>query len=139
MKEERIKAHKVILSARCPYFENMFNSGMEESVTNEVTVPDITPGVFKEMLKFLYSDIAPEFREDVSAGLLVAAEKYGLEDLKKRCASTLASNLDAKNLVEFLLLADHHKCPTLVSTGEGVARVQVAPRLYRNRENGNVG
>ena len=122
VKKEKIKAHKVILSARCPYLKAMFKSGMEESVTNEVEVPDIAPEVFKEMLKFLYCDVAPEYHEDISAGLLVAAERYGLEELKKRCESALTSHLDAKNVVEFLLLADDHNCPTLLEKASLVLR-----------------
>jgi len=115
VKEEKIKAHRLVLSTRCPYFKAMLASGMDESVTNEVNIPDIEPEVFKELLKFLYSGIQPEYDERISAGLLVVADKYGIDDLKKICESTLAVHLDRGNVIELLLIAKSYNCPTLLN------------------------
>ena len=111
VKEEKIKAHKVILAARSPYFESMFRSGMKESIANEVVIPDVDPDVFAKMLQFLYSGVAPL---DTSEGLLVAADKYAVEDLKEICETTLVSRLNGENVAEFLLLAEKHNCPLLL-------------------------
>jgi len=119
---EKIKAHKFVLSARSSYFQAMFKSGLKESVSNQVTISDVAPKVFRELLRFLYSGSAPEFQEDVTAELLAVADKYGLEDLKKMCASFLASNLRRNNVVDIVLLAHDHGCPALQDKASAVLR-----------------
>lgn len=114
VEDEEIKAHKLILSARCDYFKNMFASGMKETERNEVKISDIESNVFKELQKFLYSGIPPPFREAISPGLLIAADKYGLDDLKMACESDLTKNLSTENVVDYLLLAYGHNCPRLL-------------------------
>ena len=54
---ETIKAHRGILAARSSYFKRMFQSNMEESVSGRILIPDVRPEVFREVLKFLYSDL----------------------------------------------------------------------------------
>ena len=51
----KINAHKLILY-RCPYFKNMFNSGMIESVSDEIVLEGIEKSVFQEIFKYLYLD-----------------------------------------------------------------------------------
>lgn len=122
VKNEKILAHKLILVTRSPYFKNMFKSGMEESVSKEVKIGDIEPKVFRELLKFVYCDTPPEFHAEVSPELLIAAEKYGLDSLKKICESSLIENLSADNVVDFLLLAETHNCPDLLEKAAAVFR-----------------
>jgi len=110
---EEIRAHRNVLSARSAYFQAEFQSGMEESVSNQVKIPDIAPEVFRQLLKFLYSGVAPVFRDNVTAGLLGAADKYGCEDLKEVCETALAQNLRRDNVVDILIVADDHGCPVL--------------------------
>jgi len=110
---EEIRAHRNVLSARSAYFQAEFQSGMEESVSNQVKIPDIAPEVFRQLLKFLYAGIAPVFRDNVTAGLLGAADKYGCEDLKEVCETALAQNLRRDNVVDILIVADDHGCPVL--------------------------
>jgi hypothetical protein len=50
----KLSAHRVILAARSPFFKAMFNSGVSESVTEEVKVKDVESKVMKELLTFIY-------------------------------------------------------------------------------------
>jgi len=104
VQERRIKAHKGVLSVRCDYFQRMFDSDVQESVTNEVKVPDFEPDVFQSMLHYLYTDTLPENFAEVSFGLLVASDKYGIEALKQKCESDAPLNAD--NVVEALNVAE---------------------------------
>ena len=126
VKSEKILAHKLVLSARSPYFKAMFASGMKESVDNEIEIPDVEPEVFKELLKFLYSDSIPDFRRDICLGLLVASEKYGLGGLKKLCEAELSSRLTVDNVIESLLLAEDHNCSDLLLQASVVFRSNVS-------------
>ena len=45
-------AHKAVMAARSPVFAKMFEHNLQESATNCVTVSDIDPDAFKELLTF---------------------------------------------------------------------------------------
>jgi len=53
---ERLKAHSVVMAARCEVFDSLLQSGMRESESKEVVVEDCEPDVFKAFLRYLYSD-----------------------------------------------------------------------------------
>jgi len=119
---EKIKAHKIILTTRCEYFESMFDSGMAESTSKEIVVTDVEPAVFERLLRFIYADEKPQpdSRTDIMMGLLIAADKYGVDDLKAYCETTLCSRLNTKNVIEALLLAETHNCSVLMATAMSV-------------------
>jgi len=117
---EKIKAHKVLLTTRCKHFESMFDSGMAESCSKEVTVNDIKPKTFKEFLKFLYTDMTPDYEEDSTMELLSVADKYCVDDLKKMCERAINSNLNGDNVIDALTLAEEHHCPTLLTSAKAV-------------------
>ena len=73
--DRKIAAHRVILSARVPYFANMLESGMEEVTSNEVHIQDVESGVFKAVLQYIYSGVAPTNLDKIALKLLVAADK----------------------------------------------------------------
>lgn len=52
--EKELYAHRNILAARSSYFEAMFEHDTIESQYSAVEVTDISSGVFREMLTFLY-------------------------------------------------------------------------------------
>ncbi|EPQ11798.1 Speckle-type POZ protein [Myotis brandtii] len=109
---QEFQAHKAILAARSPVFRAMFSHAMEESKKNPVEIIDMEPGVFKEMMCFIYTDKALNL-DKVADGLLAAAEKYALEPLKYRCEETLSRQLCAENAAEMLTLADLHSADQL--------------------------
>lgn len=122
---EVIPAHKVILTTRCEYFQAMFNSGLEESESKEITVPDIDPKVFKALLYHIYSDIKPKFVGESTMALLSAADKYGVNHLKNQCENLLCDYLNANNIIEILLLAETHHCSKLMERAKSVFAIHV--------------
>ena len=109
----QIAAHKVILSARAPYFANMFESGMREVASNEIHIKDVDSGVFTAVLRFIYAGAASVDLEDHTLELLVAADKYGLDELKDLCETRVRDRLDIDNVVDALVVADGVNCPNL--------------------------
>jgi len=101
---ESIKAHRTILSSRSQYFERMFESDVKENVTDEVKVPDVEPEVFKGLLHFLYSGLAPEILADKALDLLLVADKYGVDGLVKICEDN--TSIDRDNVIDALLVAE---------------------------------
>jgi hypothetical protein len=78
--------HKTILIARCEVFAAMLaSSGFQESVTNKCVISDIKPKVFKELLRYLYTDNCDKIG-DIAFDLFLAADKYHLSNLKSMAA-----------------------------------------------------
>ena len=111
--DRQIAAHKAILSARAPYFANMFESGMKEASLNQVQIKDVEADVFKAVLQYLYSGAAPANLTNFSLELLAAADMYGLDELKKLSEPTACEVLDADNVVDAFVLADRINCASL--------------------------
>ena len=97
-------AHKAILAARSPMFAKMFEHSLRETATNCVTVSDIDPEVFKELLTYIYTDRSPNLNK-CAVSLLYAAEKYQLERLKSLCEQNLSYRLQVDNAAEMLVLS----------------------------------
>ena len=105
--------HQVILSARSPVFKVMFQAEMTEKKTRKVEVTDLDPDIVSELLTFIYTGQTPKLtkgqtsKDDTYAkGLLQAAEKYQLEQLKKICVEKLCNNVDVKNCLDYLVIGD---------------------------------
>ena len=80
----RFKAHRAVLTVRSPVLAGQFKSGMADSATEEIHVdPDISPDIFREVLRFVYTGkVAPTILTEDPTHLLAAADRYGLERLK---------------------------------------------------------
>jgi len=126
VKDTPIKAHKLILSTRSKYFERMFDTPLRENESNEIVVPDIEPNVFKAMLEFLYSGLPPRNLADVSLELLTVADKYGMEQLATMSETSVLANLDAKTVVDTLLVAE------MLNNEKLMARSKEVFREYRD-------
>ncbi|KAJ3689979.1 hypothetical protein LUZ61_019143 [Rhynchospora tenuis] len=122
--EDIIHAHKCMLAARSPVFRAQFYGPMEGKKNGSIEVKDMEASIFKAMLHFIYSDSEslPEFVEvegnrpatvALAQHLLVAADRYGLERLKRICEKKLYEFIHVDNLATTLTLAEQHYCPKL--------------------------
>ncbi len=102
-----LPAHKNILAARSTYFAAMFQHPMEEQSTNQVKIEDIDPEVFDQLLRFIYTGCVPlDKLETMAAGLLIAADKYSMDELKMKCENYLLSQMSPDNCIILLLHGD---------------------------------
>ncbi|VDK65675.1 unnamed protein product [Onchocerca ochengi] len=118
---QRIPAHKFILIAGSAVFDAMFNGGLANSgiavETNsvegsqDIDLPDVEPGAFLALLKFLYTD-------EVSFGPEIyfsAAKKYAVPAMELACVDFLKRNLGADNAFMLLTQARLFDEPQLAS------------------------
>jgi len=98
--EQRIPAHKFVLSVGSAVFDAMFNSTLATQ-EDEITIPDVEPAAFLALLKFLYSDEVQIGPETVMT-TLYTAKKYAVPALEKHCVDFLKRNLSPDNA--FMLL-----------------------------------
>lgn len=98
--QQRIPAHKLVLSSGSAVFDAMFN-GTLATVSSEIEVPDVEPAAFLAVLLFLYTDEIQIDPETVMT-TLYTAKKYAVSALEKHCVDYLKNNLTSDNA--FLLL-----------------------------------
>ncbi|PUZ68611.1 hypothetical protein GQ55_2G041900 [Panicum hallii var. hallii] len=117
---EEFAAHKVVLAARSPVFRAQLYGPMRETGTEPISIEDVQPAVFRELLHFIYTDSLPPLdhlkaddRTDLIRHLLVAADRYGMERLSLMCQSILCENLCAETVATTFALADQHQCDVL--------------------------
>ena len=104
-----MKAHKCILASRCSFFASMFSVGMREAHESVITVQDITAYTFKKLLEFIYTDqITMMASPEQAMDILVAANKYGLDRLKRLCEKQLVGCIDLDTVIELLYMSDRH-------------------------------
>lgn len=58
-------AHRSHLCSASLYFEAMFQAGMSEAVTGKIEVKDISATSVEDVIKFLYTGVIPDVRNDV--------------------------------------------------------------------------
>ncbi|KAK4026242.1 hypothetical protein OUZ56_015256 [Daphnia magna] len=113
---ETIGAHVAVLSARSSVFSAMFHNDMQESNTRRVVISDIEPPVFKQLLHYMYAGKAPDLQllaDEMAQPLLLAADKYDVQDLKDECQALMRSRLTVDNAFDILVWAHYHSVTRL--------------------------
>ncbi|KAI9276123.1 hypothetical protein BY458DRAFT_506448 [Sporodiniella umbellata] len=91
-----ISVHRLILMARWPYFVNMWDSGMVETVENQIAISE-SISTIKGFVKYLYSDTVEEkdnFSTELVSNLLVMAHIYMVPRLSTLCVKRLFDEID---------------------------------------------
>uniref|UniRef100_A0A8D8BLS4 Protein roadkill n=1 Tax=Culex pipiens TaxID=7175 RepID=A0A8D8BLS4_CULPI len=103
--KHKFYAQRAVLSIRSPVFAAMFQSGMQESQQNLITIKDIRPEVVQEVLRFIYTGEVIGLAK-LAHELLAAADKYSLEKLRRMCETHLMGHLEQETILKTLVLAD---------------------------------
>ncbi|XP_024447297.1 BTB/POZ and MATH domain-containing protein 4 isoform X2 [Populus trichocarpa] len=125
---QKFHAHKLVLVARSPVFENELLDAMEED-NSEIVISDIEPKVFKALLHFIYKDDLIEDEElsassstsvisvfdTLTAKLLEAADRYDLPRLRLMCEAVLCKDISVSSVAKILALADRYHAMDLKS------------------------
>ena len=109
---KELKAHKCILAARSSIFEAMFKHDTIENKTSIVDIKDIEYDVLKEMLRYIYVGKVENIKT-VASDLLIAADKYDIQDLKSKCENCIGNNISVENAVQIFDLADRYNASRL--------------------------
>jgi speckle-type POZ protein len=111
--DEVIRAHKLVLVTRVPYFDKMFESGMKEATTNIVEIKDVTPEIWMKFLGFVYTGALCLANWNDATALLKLADMYDFSQLKKRCVGWLEDNITMTDVCKTLILAHLSSCSSL--------------------------
>lgn len=105
--KEIFAAHKLVFSANSPVFHRMFSHEMKDPVFDKLDVNDIQSEIFQELLRYMYTGSVNNLKS-LAQGVLVAANKYQMEDLKLICEKFISKGLTVQNALDILHLSD--KC-----------------------------
>ena len=118
--QEVIKAHTSILSSGSPVLAAMFQNDFKENLERVVLIKDIEAKVFENLLHYIYVGECELLKSGEGNGvadlLLVAADKYDVESLRKECELHLLQTLTLENVTKYLVFAHLHNSPELNET-----------------------
>ncbi|KAF0897309.1 hypothetical protein E2562_017311 [Oryza meyeriana var. granulata] len=127
---KKFPAHRCVLAARSPVFRAELLGSMREHTERTICVDDMDAVVFGALLHFIYTDELPEMDDEdgnaaaMAQHLLVAADRYDMERLKKVCEDKVLRHLDVGTAATSLALAEQHGCPRLK---EAILRFLTSP------------
>ncbi|XBI95663.1 hypothetical protein VPH35_032076 [Triticum aestivum] len=117
---EVFPAHKNLLAMRSAVFDAELYGPMADKGAQDITIDEMQPAVFKAFLHFIYTDTMPSMddlddddKREMVKHLLVAADKYAMERMKRICEGMLCKCLDVETVATILALADQHHCSDL--------------------------
>ena len=104
--KKEYKVHKVILAMESDVFKSQFDEGNEVDLND----PDLDDDLVEALVTGVYTgEIEPEF----TLKLLPIFCKYGFNNLKNICEEKLSNDLNLKNVLQYLVLADQHNANIL--------------------------
>ncbi|KAF1770626.1 hypothetical protein GCK72_002445 [Caenorhabditis remanei] len=109
-----IRAHKAVLAARSPVFNAMLtHQDTDESRSSTLYIKDMDYDVIYEMVYYIYCGRCQKDITDMATALLIAADKYRLEELKSHCEKYLVENINIENACSLLIIGDLYTAPKL--------------------------
>jgi hypothetical protein len=108
VEEKEIPAYKGILISRCPYFANLFKSGMKEAQDQIIDVPNVKYDVYYKLIEYIYCEKI-DISSEIAIDLLKLAHEYSLPSLTQKCAKLLAKKVTRVNFLEFAELAEFYQ------------------------------
>ncbi|KAF7007080.1 hypothetical protein CFC21_022054 [Triticum aestivum] len=110
---ETLAVHRRVLEARSP----VFKADLSEGAATVLRVDDMDADVCKALLQFIYNGTPDmnqlETAHTMAERLLVAADRYKLEELKQICEHALRVRIRVSSVGTTLALAERHGCPEL--------------------------
>jgi speckle-type POZ protein len=116
---ETFAVHRWVLEARSPVFKadlSLASAGSEGAA--ELRIDNMNADVCKALLRFIYDEIpGSDFLETdgMAKRLLIAADRYKLEKLKRICEMALLPSIRTSSVAATLALAEQHRCADLKS------------------------
>lgn len=89
----KILANKFVLSAASPVFSAMLKNDFKEKQKGVVKIKDVSYDALEQMLHFMHSGKVEKLNHRTVGGILAAAEKYEVADLKNVCKEFLMKSL----------------------------------------------
>ena len=83
----------------------MLTSEMVESRSDEINIPEVRHNIFLGLLEYLYTD-QTQITLDNAMEMFQAADRFGVDRLKRLCENLMLSSLNVENASHILYAAD---------------------------------
>ena len=93
-----IACHKVVLSAASPFFNAMFNSGLEESTSGVVQLRNTGPDTLETIMNYMYTSQVKVTVENVQ-NLVQVCDQFEFDGLKKACEKFMLKQVHPSNCI----------------------------------------
>ena len=113
----KFPAHKVVLSACCPYFRAMFTREMAESRQKDIKIQDVDEKAMEQLIDFAYTAVIRIDETNVQI-VLPAACLLQLTEIQQACCVFLKKQLDPTNCLGIKSFADTHACTELLRVAD---------------------
>lgn len=108
----RLKAHKIMLCAGSPFFNNALNSEMKEKKEGVIRLEQTSKEVMEEVLKYLYTGHV-DVSEALACDFLAVADYLMIQCLKDLCAQVILRGMCLSNCVAAYYLSVKYHCEEL--------------------------
>ncbi|XP_059617803.1 kelch-like protein 5 [Phlebotomus argentipes] len=122
--EDKISAHRNVLSVASDYFEAMFTGDFRESREEEVTLDEIPGDDLRRLVKFCYTgelELSEESSVESVKTLMSSANLLQLKSVVKACGAFLERHLSPSNWLGIAEFADQHSYDALLEAARKYA------------------
>ncbi|RWS00717.1 Kelch-like protein 17, partial [Dinothrombium tinctorium] len=116
----KVKAHRLVLSATSAYFNAMFNSEMAEKSKSVIVLHDIDFNALNLLVEYSYTGEISICEDNVQS-LLPAASLLQISSVREACCKFLLRQLHPSNCLGIRHFADAHSCEELHQTSHKYA------------------
>ena len=102
-----ITAHRAVLGARSEYFRTMLTSGFKEQQDGKISIADTTPGAFRTLLRYLYTDEL-KFADEEVLNVMRLAHMMQLTRVYNFVTRHCHCNISVHNATQWLVQADQY-------------------------------
>ncbi|KFZ54480.1 Kelch-like 4 [Antrostomus carolinensis] len=111
--DQKIPAHRLVLSAVSDYFAAMFTNDVREAKQEEIKMEGVDPDALKALVRYAYTGIL-ELKEDTIESLLAAACLLQLTQVIDVCCNFLMKQLHPSNCLGIRSFGDAQGCAELL-------------------------
>ncbi|XP_055347118.1 BTB/POZ domain-containing protein 3-like [Paramacrobiotus metropolitanus] len=130
---QNFPAHKLILSIRSAVFRTMFYGSLPENCDKAISIPDIHPDAFANMLSFVYTEAVENLTSDNVFATMSCADKYDLPQLVRICSDFIGSHLNAETCLATLQQAVSWHADSIVEKCMGVLEANTVAILQSDQ------
>lgn len=126
---EEFHVHRNVLSVHSEVFKAMLHEDMAESRTGRVKLVDVASQDLRIMIEYIYTSTISAIGDIDIPNIIMLADRYNLEGLRKLCDHILIDQLAPDTAVDIVILAD--RCDSNKVKNKALQYIQHHKKLFK--------